>query len=395
MTPDLAMLNTTETARSVLTAGELNLTTGSDRRSDVDHKQALVGELLRSVNADALVILQPENFAWMSAGGQARSNLDVESFPGIYATHEGRWILASNVDMQRIFDEEIDGLGFQLKEWPWHWGREQLLGDLRQGRQVACDIPLPGMTCVGDALARMRRTLTDYEKSCYRALGQVMSHALEATGRTLRIGDTEREVAGQLAHRLLHRGALPVSITVAADGRSRSYRHGSFTATKVRNYCVLKVAARKYGLCAMASRSICFEEPDAFFRKEHDQACKVSATYVASTWPDSVPRQILAAGMRIYQALGIEHEWYQSPQGHLTGRAAVEMAFMPQHEELLQANTAVTWHASVGAALSCDTFLITEDGARAITAAEQWPLKRIHAQGSEHVRPDLLVRSST
>ena len=105
--------------------------------------------------------------------------------------------------------------------------------------------------------------MSDYEKNCYRALGQILSHALEATGRTLRIGDTEREVAGQLAHRLLHRGALPVTITVAADGRSRSYRHGSFTATKIRNYCVLKVAARKYGLCAMASRSVCFDEPDA------------------------------------------------------------------------------------------------------------------------------------
>ena len=92
----------------------------------------------------------------------------------------------------------------------------------------------------------------------------------------------------------------------------------------------------------MASWSVCFDEPDALFRKEHDQACKVSATYVASTWPDSVPRQILLSGQRIYQTLGIEQEWYQSPQGHLTGRAAVELALMPHHEELLQANCAIT-----------------------------------------------------
>ena len=39
-------------------------------------------------------------------------------------------------------DEEIDGLGFQLKEWPWHVERAQLLTDLCQGRSVACDTPI-------------------------------------------------------------------------------------------------------------------------------------------------------------------------------------------------------------------------------------------------------------
>jgi hypothetical protein len=47
---------------------------------------------------------------------------------------------------------------------------------------------------------------------------------------------------------------------------------------------------------------------------------------------------------------------------------------------------------AVGAALSCDTFLISEDGPRAITAAETWPLKRIRIQGAEFVRPDVFIR---
>jgi len=52
----------------------------------------------------------------------------------------------------------------------------------------------------------------------------------------------------------------------------------------------------------------------------------------------------------------------------------------------------VTWRASAGSALSCDTFLLTEDGPRTITATENWPLKRIRIQGAEFVRPDLLIR---
>jgi hypothetical protein len=386
------MMNATEETRTVLTSGDLNLVAPGDRRSDVDFKQSQLAELIRGLGVDGLLVLQPENFCWLSSGGTPRGNLDSDSMPGLYFTAEGRWLMSANVDTQRLFDEELDGLGFQLKEWPWHWGREQMLGDLRQGRKIAGDVPMPDCTLAADSLARMRRSLSEYERNCLRSLGQIISHALEATGRTFRRGDTEREVAGQLAHRLIHRGALPISVTVAADGRSRSYRQGSFTATPIKNYCVLKITARKYGLCATASRSICFNEPDAFFRKEHDAACKVCATYVASSWPDSVPRQILMGGQRVYQLIGAENEWYLSPQGHLTGRAAVELALTPKVEELLQANWAVTWHASVGSALSCDTFLITDDGARAMTAAESWPLKRIRTQGTEYVRPDVLVR---
>ena len=385
-------MNVTEENRTVLSAGDINLASPSDRRSDVDAKQAQLSELLKDLGADGLLVLQPENFSWLTSGGTARGVTDPEALPGLFFSSEGRWLLCNSADTQRLFDEEIDGLGFQLKEWPWHWGREQLLNDLCQGRNLVCDVSLGECKVVAKQLATIRRPLSDYERACYRALGQVVSHALEATARTFNSGDTEREVAGQLGHRLIHRGATPVSITVAADGRSRNYRQGSFTATPIKQFAVLKVTARKYGLCATASRSISFGPPDPFFRKEHDAACKVCATYVASSWPDSVPRQILAGGQRIYQLMGAENEWFQASQGHITGRSPVELNLTPGTQELLRANWPVTWNASVGAALSCDTFLITEEGARAVTAAESWPLKRIRTQGAEFVRPDVLAR---
>src|SRR5206468_4281320 len=192
----------------------------------------------------------------------------------------------------------------------------------------------------------------------------------------------EREVAGQLAHRLLHRGALPVALGVGADGRPRRYRQSGFTAEPVRNYCVLTATARKYGLCATASRSVMFGASDPAFQREHDAASRISATYVASTWPDALPGEILNIGRRIYNVTGFEHEWLLAPQGHVTGRAPVELALAPQTAELFESGWAVTWSASVGAALSCDTFLITGEGPKIVTAMEAWPLKRIKVQGA-------------
>jgi Xaa-Pro dipeptidase len=371
---------------------EVHLTTLSDRRADIEAKQLRLRTLLQEAQCENLLLLDPDNVAWMTGGGAARAIIDLQDMPAVWMNAEGRWIVSSNVDSQRLFDEELDGLGFQLKEWPWHLGRGPLLDELRRVRTVACDQPLPDCKMVGNQMRHLRRTLTVYEQACLKALGQIVSHALEACCRTVTPGETEREVAGQLSHRLLHRGAQPLALNVAAEGRLRVYRHCSYTAAPIRSYCVLSATVRKYGLCATASRSVCFGPPEGPVRKEHDAACKVAATYLASSWPDAVPKQILVTGRRVYLVCGAEHEWLLSPQGFITGRAPVELPLTPQTEDLLQAGWAVTWRGSAGGALSCDTFLVTEDGPRTITVTENWPLKLIRISGAEFVRPDLLIR---
>ena len=374
------------------TEPDLALGTESDRRADVDAKQARVAAFLQEVGCEGLLVLDPDNFAWLSSGATPRGTLDPGEHPALYFSPDQRWLISSNVDTQRLFDEEMDGLGFQLKEWPWHWGREQLLGDLCQGRRLACDLPVGDRTPVGDHLRPLRRVVTDYERACYRALGTTISHALEAACRTMPIGETEREVAGQLSHRLMHRGVLPLHVGVAGDGRSRLYRQFGFTALPIRKSAIVTVTGRKYGLTATASRSVCFGAPEPDLRKEQDAVCKVGAVYLASTWPDAVPREVLAAGRRVYQLTGFEHDWTLCPQGHVTGRCVVELPLLPATEELFQAGWAVTWRASAGSALGCDTFLVTDKGPEVVTPAEGWPLKRIRIQGAEFRWPDVLQR---
>ena len=224
-------MSVTEQIATSQSAPEVNLSPPPDRRADIESKHAWLAQLLGDVGCDGLLVLQEENFAWFTGGGSARGIVDESSLPGLYVSGEGRWLLCANVDTQRMFDEEIDGLGFQLKEWPWHWGRRQLLADLCAGRNVACDQALDGCRNVAGLLLKQRLVLSEYEQACYRALGQIVSHALEATGRTLVQGETEREIAGQLSHRLMHRGATPLVCSVFADGRSRVYRHAGYTAT--------------------------------------------------------------------------------------------------------------------------------------------------------------------
>jgi hypothetical protein len=366
--------------------------TDTDRRSDVEAKQVWVYNLLRETGCEGLLVLEPDNFGWLTSGGSSRGILDPGELPVLFFSGEQRCIICSNVETQRLFDEEVDGLGFQLKEWPWHWGRDQLLADLCHGRKMACDRPALDCQIVGDQLRKRRRILSPYEQACFRALGSLLSHALEATCRGLAPTQTERDVAGQLGHRLLHRGAQPVSISVAGSGRSRMYRQCGFTPAVVGNLCVLTASARKYGLYATASRAVSFGPLADELRKEFETTCKIMATYVGATWTDSVPKAILNSGKRVYQINGFEHEWRLSPQGFVTGRDLVGVPLNYQTEELLQSGWAVTWQASVGAAVHCDTYLITDQGPEAITTPESWPQKRVRYHGADILLPFVLER---
>src|SRR5262249_18466925 len=154
--------------RPLMSASEpsINLDPATDRRSDIDAKQTRVAALLQQAGCEGLLVLEPDNFAWLTSGALARGVLGPAALPAPCFSNEQRWLLCSNADSQRMFDEELDGLGFQLKEWPWHWGREQLLADLCQGRRVISDRTFGDCKVIGDELRRLRRVLSGYERAC-------------------------------------------------------------------------------------------------------------------------------------------------------------------------------------------------------------------------------------
>ena len=225
---------TTNVLHSPLTEGlGFSVDLSSDRRTDIEAKQSRIATMLRESGREGLLLMEPENVAWATAGATPRGHIDPLSYPAIFFTGESRWVICSNVDSQRLFEEELDVMGFQLKEWPWHWGREQFLADLCANRRILCDrAPGEGIggdfEDVGSRMQKLRRVLSPYEQAALMALGQIVAHALEATCRTMQRNDNEREVAGQLAHRLMHRGVYPLHVGVAADGRSRLYRRFGF-----------------------------------------------------------------------------------------------------------------------------------------------------------------------
>ncbi|MFN4259968.1 MAG: M24 family metallopeptidase [Gemmataceae bacterium] len=363
----------------------------AERRAHIEAKQEWVAQWLRERDCERLLVLEPANVAWLS-GLSVADILDPDTEPGVWFSAADRWLVCSNVDSQWFFDRELSGMGFRLKEWSWEQGRGGMLRLLCQDKKTACDRPLSECIAVGDALRLARRRLSVYECGRYRSLGHGLSHALEATCRSITPEMTEQEAAAQLCHRLARRGMMPLAIGVHNQDNGQRYRRPGCSAQPVGAVCQLTATARKYGLCATASRMVSFGPPPDQVRHDFDAACRVTATYIASTWPDSVPERIFQAGQRVYQVTKHEFEWRLSPPGFVTGWAPVELPLLPHTEELLQNDWALTWQARVGVAVSCDTFLITANGPKLLTPTEHWPLKRIRIQGATMIRPSILQR---
>ena len=364
---------------------------GTTRRADIDTKQAILSALIAELNCEAVVLLMPAHVAWFTGGMNVRGLIADGERPGIYTNGRQRWLLCSNSDTQRLFDEELDGLGFMLKEWQWPSGRATLLGELVVGKKVATDRPFPTMPLVNEKLRPELRPLLPSDVDRLRDLGLVVAHALEATARKMEPGESEEDVAGALAHRIFHKGAEAHAVSVVAEGRAKRFRRAGYTSAPVRGRCNLQVTAHRDGLYATASRTVCFGEPPAEFRTEFDAACKVAAIGRLNSHPGGTIAVAVDTASSLLKNTPYEHEWRLSPAGYGTGWFAADELRKAGHDEKFAANQAIVWQPRIGAAAVVDTVLVHGDGCEPITPAEQWPFKRITIADEVFDIPDLLV----
>ncbi|OWK35902.1 M24 family metallopeptidase [Fimbriiglobus ruber] len=363
------------------------------RRAEIDERQATVARVLAAMGCEAAILFVPAHVAWFTSGINVRGLLSDTERPGVYTNGRQRWLVCSNVDSQRLFDEELDQLGFQLKEWQWGTGRAVLLGELVTGKKIAADRPFPSLQLINDRLRTEIRPLGAYARDLYRELGELVAHALEATGRTISPGLTEREIAGQIAHRMYHHGVDVAGITVTADGRGDKFRRAGFTDATADHACVIQATGTMNGMFATASRTVCFGPPDLAFKAAYNAAARLSAVYRAMTAPGESVGTAGEAGRAMVANTAHEFEWRHSQPGYGTGWMAAEELRRMGQDERFAAGQALVWQARVGPAAVVDTVLVGETEPVMITPPADWPYKRAKLLGRSFPVPDLFVHT--
>ncbi len=363
----------------------------ADRRADVEAKLASVGAVLPDLGCEAVVLFMPAHVSWLCGGFNLRGLFADTERPGIYTNGKQRWLMCSNLDTQRLFDEELDRLGFQLKEWHWSTGRAALLGELTAGKKIATDRPFPNMPLVNEKLRTVIRPLSAFDRVGYLDLGRHVAHAVEATARAADPGETEREIAGHLAHRLLRHGVEPAAVSVAVLAGAGRYPRPGFTAAALDGVCRLQVTGTRDGLYATAARTVSFGPPTPEARREHDDACRLSAVYRSLLVPDGSFAAVGARGQQVTYKTPYEFDGRQAQLGYGTGRVAAEELRRLGQDEPFVAGQAVVTQAKCGSALVADTLIVGMPPAAATPCAD-WPFKRITLGDAAFDVPDLLVR---
>jgi len=365
----------------------------ADRRADVEEKHRRVVQFLDETGYEALVLGRADSVAWFTSGGDLGQGLASDpSSVLLYVNRHCRAVITDNVQSARVFEEEVPGLGFQLKERIWYDNPEQVASELGHNKRVATDNGLNQWPNEMDRLRALRVSLTKFERQRFRELGRTLAVAVEATCRNFHPGEHEAHVAGHLAHRLIREGVVPVDLRVASDDRLARYRQPTFKAAPIRKHAIIAATGRRYGLCASVTRIVSFGPIDSAFRAAHSLAAMVEATYIYFSRPGETVSGVYRRARRIYEKYNHGHEWTLDYQGFLTGYSPREKMLLPESPCVLGPNLAICWSPSVGPVRCEDTVVIDERGFEVVTAAQRWPMLDVMVKGFVIPRPSILER---
>ncbi len=337
-----------------------------------------------------------DSVAWFTSGGDLAQMLaSDQSAILLYISRTSRAVVADNVQSSRVFEEELAGLGFQLKERPWYDEPHQVLAELCHNKRVATDLGQTGYSHLrreSDGLFNLRRRLTTIERQRLRELGRTLSLAVEATCRNFVPGEREADVAGHLAHRLIREGVVPVDLRVASDDRLARFRQPTFKDSPIRRRATIAVTGKRHGLCASITRTVAFGKVEAEFRENHALATMVDATCIFFSRPNQVISEVFRRAKRIYEKFDHPHEWTLDYQGTLIGYSPREVLLRPDSTLVLDSHMALAWSPSVGSARTEDTVIIDARGYEVVTKMADWPAIEVAVKGYVIPRPGILER---
>lgn len=366
------------------------------RREEVAAKLARVRAWLDGEGLEAVDIGSQAGFAWVTAGGDAHVSLESEAaVASVLVTASDAFLLTSNIEIHRMLDEEVTGLGLTPEEWPWsepQAARATLERLCRPDRAVS-DVGRLGLDAAPPGLAGLRYRLLPAEVVRYRLLGVDAAEATEAACVAARPGDTERDVAARLAFECSRRNILPLVNLVGGDGRIDRYRHPLPTAHRIGRTLLVALTGRRHGLHASLTRMVAFGRADEERIARHRAVARVDTCLLLESRPGRTLADVFAQGVAQYGAEGFPDQWRMHHQGGLTGYGGREIKATPSAHHRLEASSAVAWNPSITGVKSEDTALVTDAGPEVLTRTGSWPQARVELPAGAVERPVILARA--
>jgi len=366
-----------------------------DRREEIAIKEKSLRSLMDSMGLKGVLLKRQPNYSWFTAGGMNMVAISTDiGFSSLLITEKEKFCVANRIERYRNMEEEgLEDLGFTLLDYEWYEGSElECVEKVVPRKDLGCDIPTDGMCFIGGEINRLRYSLTAPEIERYLWLGEKTSEAVESVLQEVKPGESEAEITGELTRLLWKHRIDQVGFQAAADERVYKYRHPIPTERKIKNYVMLCVMSRKWGLITTITRLLSFGKLDEKLKKQYRDNVFIECSMIAATRPGEKTGNIFLRAKKLYEELGYSGEWKLHHQGGAMGYDIRDYICNAESTEQVQENQCFCWNPSISGTKSEDGFIAQKEGFVFITKPVLFPTLRIQAEGVEFSRPDILEK---
>lgn len=355
-------------------------------------KHERISQLLDEQDLDGLIIQQVSNFAWATDGASSYINTaTTNGVATLFVTRKAKHLIADNIESPRFEKEEE----LKAPDWEFHthrWDQSSgALAKLTEGMKLGADGPFPGAVDLSGELALQRSYLDTPEQDRFRLLSASCAEAMDEAIRAVKPGMSEFQIAALLSSATQSRGVLPIVNLIATDERIYSFRHPLPTDKILKNYAMLVLCGRKFGLVCSLTRLVHFGPLPDEVKVKADAIAYVDAAMIAATRPGMAINQVFQVAKAAYAEKGFADEWHLHHQGGPAGYDPREFVATDAVGDPVGAGQVYAWNPSITGCKSEDTILIGEDRNEVLSAIAGWPMKPVEINGTVIERPEILV----
>ncbi len=310
----------------------------------------------------------------------------------ILVTAEGkRYYFTTENEAPRLHDEEFGALDFEPVIFPWFEDNTLAAAQkLAGGPLLASDTPLPGT--VPANLYPLRQALRETEIARYRWLGAQSAAATVESLHAVEPGLSEYDLEAITGASLLKRGILPSVYLYAVDDRIYKYKHAVARGRKLKNYAMLNLCSRKWGLCISITRFVHFGALPEELAARFKSAAQVNAALLDATRAGTTSAELFAVAQKAYAAEGYPGEERFHHQGGATGYGEREWVATPNGTEVVVENQAFAWNPSIRGGKAEDTVIVHDGKIEWLTSTPELPVIDASVDGRVYPAAGVLVK---
>lgn len=376
-----------------LVVGGNTIVTQAAWNAELDSKHEKLIEWMKGQQLAGVLIRRNENVAWLT-GGAVELRVLTPGETGVAAllvTAEGkRYYFTTENEAPRLHDEEFGALDFEPVIFPWWANDTDAVAAKLAGGTLGADTPTADAITVN--LAPLREGLSESEIARYRWLGLETAAATVEALNEVEPGLSEYDLEAITAGALLRRGILPSVYLYAVDDRIMKYKHAVARGKRLKQYGMLNLCSRKWGLAISITRFIHFGPLPAELGARFQAAAQVNAALLNATRVGATSAELFKVAQAAYTAQGFPGEERCHHQGGPTGYGEREWVATPDGTEVVVNNQAFAWNPSIRGGKTEDTVLLHDGVIENLTPTPELPTLEAKTEGSTYTAAGVLVK---